>query len=381
MKLLIHLKSLSTRGGAERAVVGLAGELVRRGHEVAISVCDPRGSEPAYPIPDGVRMVWLAPERIRWYQRPLDAAKMLYQQALKRHVRDNDYDIILGWLRYGAAQVGWLPRSVRARRMGAMRNLPYGIGRPPPGKLKTFVKFYHRRAGYARTDRIFVQMPQFFDMMPPEWQAKACVIPNAVEIPDTTGPAYDSRARLIVAVARLVDVKRHDHLIRGFARFHKAHPDWKLEIWGAEGRHPRRDMLQGLIDRHGLGDSAALMGLTQDIEAVYNRARILAHPSAREGMSNSVTEAMALGLPVMASADCAGMETLIRDGESGVMIRGEDGGQPLDVQISDALTALAADPARAQRLGQAGRQRMIDRFAPQVVYDLWERELSRGLAD
>ncbi len=374
MKLLIHIKSLSTRGGAERAVLKLADDLARRGHEVAISVCHPAGTEHAYPIPDTIKVIYLGTENIRWYERPLAAAKLLNQRALKRYIRKTEYDVILGWLRYGAAQVGLLPKDIKAIRMGAMRNVPYGVG-PPPKDVKGFFKFYHRRMGYARNEKIFVQMPQFYDVLPPKWREKSCVIPNAVEVPETKGPDYGSREKLIIAVARLVDVKRLDHLVRGFALFHKVFPDWKLEIWGQEGRQPRRDTLQKLINDLGVGKHARLMGVSQDMESIYKRARIMAHPSEREGMSNSVTEALARGIPVIAAADCAGMDMLIKDGESGLLIAGAAGVEPLAEQISHALQRLVSNPQEAIRLGQGGRQHMIKTFAPKIIYDKWEQEL------
>lgn len=375
MKILFHLKSLSIKGGAEKAALSLAAELNRRGHTVDISLC--RDTAIAYPVPDDVKVLPLKPEN--GPKRSLSARLHPYQRPLQHLVETGNYDAVVGWLKYGGGMVGWLPKG-RAVRILAMRNFPYNLDRKPSLPWK-WPKHRHRQKGFASVDRYFVQMPQFVEMLPGAWRSRAHVIPNAVPPPHVDPVSYDSKPKLIVAVARLVRVKRLEALIEGFALFHGAHPDWRLEIWGDSKpeRLSNRKELSAIIERRGLAQSVQLMGVTDDIEQVYARARIMAHPSQKEGMSNSIAEAMARGLAVIAASDCVGMDEMIRNGDTGILVDGGDGAEPLPEQICRALSKLADDDAYAANLGQRAQDHILSEFSAAAVYDRWESELQAAI--
>ena len=374
MKILMHMVSLSARGGAERTLLGLAAELTRRGHTVSISVCDPEGTPSAYPVPSDIKVIYLTPKRDLWWALSPLCKELKYHTALKEHVGSQPYDIILGWARYGGAMVGWLPTHIKAARLAAIRTLPHGTGSIPLS-IKGLVEYFYTRWSYARADGLFMQLPQFKEVIPEAWQEKCAIIPNAVEFPQDPLPEEGVKENLVIAVARMVGRKRLSDVVRGFAIFHKQHPDWTLEIWG-EGKPRARRKLHKLIERSGLSDAARLMGITRDIGSVYARARVLCHPSRSEGMSNSVTEAMARGLTVIGCSDCRGMGNLIQDQQTGYLITGHGKDASLSEKIGHALSDLAADPAKADHLGQNAQQYIIKEYAPQRVYDLWEEKLA-----
>ena len=89
--------------------------------------------------------------------------------------------------------------------------------------------------------------------LPAAIQARGRVIPNPVDPPAATPERAGSR--VVVAVGRLVDQKGFDLLLRAFATVARAHPDWRLLIWG-EG--PERARLEALRDELDLGERVAL---------------------------------------------------------------------------------------------------------------------------
>jgi glycosyltransferase involved in cell wall biosynthesis len=143
-----------------------------------------------------------------------------------------------------------------------------------------------------------------------------------------------------------------------------------------ERRYARR--VEDAIRRHGLGDRVRLLGVRRDLEAVLPALDVFLHASTMEGFPNSVMEAMAAGIPVVATR-AGGTPELVLDGETGCLAGVGDvaalAGHALD---------LLADPARRARMGEAGARRVRDLCghgrmvsAIEAVYDEVLRE-SRG---
>jgi glycosyltransferase involved in cell wall biosynthesis len=105
----------------------------------------------------------------------------------------------------------------------------------------------------------------------------------------------------------------------------------------------------------------------KDIPAQLACCELFALPSHYEGMPKALIEAMATGIPVLATP-VQGNEALIRHGESGWLTAGTD-----PASLRDGLLALRSDPTRARRIGEAGRAAVLSRFRLEVVL---EKELS-----
>ncbi len=181
----------------------------------------------------------------------------------------------------------------------------------------------------------------------------------------------------VCTVARLIARKRVDHLIRAFARLAAERPDARLVIVGDGPERPALVQLvralgvQGLVELTGALDARA----AQDR---MSRASVMALPSVRESLGAVYLEAMALGVPSLGTRG-EGIEEHIEHGVSGILVPPGD-----DEALLAELRALAADPDRARRLGEAGRRRFLaGRFSwranAQAYLALFE-DLSRGRA-
>lgn len=173
-------------------------------------------------------------------------------------------------------------------------------------------------------------------------------------------PATAGRLR-IVAVGTLHEVKGQAHLIEACRLLAERGVAFTCRFIG-DG--PDRESLSKRIDRHGLGDRVTLAGrMTNDAVArELARSDVLVAPSVptsggkREGIPVVLMEAMAAGLPVVASR-LSGIPELVTDDVSGLLVPPGD-----DVALADALGRLAEEPALRARLGTAGRETVLRDF-------------------
>ncbi len=165
-----------------------------------------------------------------------------------------------------------------------------------------------------------------------------------------TGPCAGGPA---VIVARLAPEKDVDTLLRAAATIVRACPDFRLEI---AGDGPCRGDLERRAAERGLGECVRFLGAVRDVPALLARARLFVLSSLTEGISLTLLEAMARGLPVVAT-EVGGNVEVVRPGETGFLVPPQ---QP--DQLAQTLLQLWLDPVLGARLGRAGRQRVEGLF-------------------
>lgn len=116
----------------------------------------------------------------------------------------------------------------------------------------------------------------------------------------------------------------------------------------------------------GLEDRLVFAGQTHRVEDYYRTADLFALPSGREGLPIALLEAMACGLPAVASRLPGATDAVIDDGVNGVLVPPGDAGA-----LAGALGGLLGDPARCGRLGAAARATIERRYASGRVADAW----------
>jgi glycosyltransferase involved in cell wall biosynthesis len=158
---------------------------------------------------------------------------------------------------------------------------------------------------------------------------------------------------VVVTVARLVWFKAIDVLIEA-ADLVKSTSNVQFLVVG-DGVLKSR--LEQLIERKGLVDRVRLLGERHDVPGLLALADIFALPSVSEGMPIAIMEAMAVGLPVVATA-VDGTPELVVDGQTGILVPSGD-----PSAFANALRPLIADAELRRALGQAGRQRVDSGFS------------------
>lgn len=170
-------------------------------------------------------------------------------------------------------------------------------------------------------------------------------------------------APLILCVARLHEVKGHRRLIEALPGVLEKHPDARLLIAG-EG--PLRPAIEARIEELGIGRSVQLLGNRQDVDRLLCAADVFCLPSDWEGLPLAVAEAMAAGLPVVATA-VGGVPEIVEEGVTGWLVPPADPGL-----LASRLCGLLAEPAQRRRMGLAGREKISAHFTLEQMVSKFE---------
>lgn len=181
---------------------------------------------------------------------------------------------------------------------------------------------------------------------------------------------------LIGTVGRMQAVKNQPLLARAFIRARALDAGFAAQArLLMVGDGPLRQQTQALLEAAGAADAAWLPGERGDVPDVMRGLDCFVLPSLAEGISNTILEAMACGLPVVATA-VGGNAELVQAGQTGLLVPNDDA-----KAMAQALLALWRDPALARRQGVAGRAEVERRFSLQAMVgayqSLYDRETRR----
>ena len=177
------------------------------------------------------------------------------------------------------------------------------------------------------------------------------VIRNAVDVAGAPLSTPDHEQVRLIAVGRLKAPKDFVTLVRALATL----PDGTFEAL-IVGEGPDRPLVEAEIERLGIGEHVELAGERSDVPALLAESDLFVLSSTSECLPVCVLEAMAAGLPVVAS-DVGGVRELVAEGESGLLVRN---GKP--DELGAALAFLIADPSLRLQFGAAGRARAEAHF-------------------
>ena len=181
--------------------------------------------------------------------------------------------------------------------------------------------------------------------------------------PRIEGCPFDPHAHWLVGtVGRMQQVKDQPTLVRAFVRLMAEQPALRERVRLVMlGGGPLREQVQRIVDEAGLGALCWLPGERSDVADVMRGLSCFALPSLAEGISNTILEAMASGLPVVAT-HVGGNAELVDEGSTGLIV------PPGDPQaLAAAIGSLASDPGQAAAMGRAGRTRAVGQFSLEAM--------------
>jgi len=195
---------------------------------------------------------------------------------------------------------------------------------------------------------------------------RVTVAPPGIDACYTPG-GQRSPTPLVVAVGRLVPVKRLDAMLRALVEVKRDQPDLRAVVIGEGYERPALEALRAEL---GAADWVAMPGRVDDAELVswYRQAWVVASSSQREGWGMTLTEAAACGTPAVATA-IAGHADAVLNGESGILVD--------DVrQLSGALGRVLGDEVLRSRLSKGALNR-----ARWFTWDATARRALEALAE
>jgi glycosyltransferase involved in cell wall biosynthesis len=346
IRLLLIIPTLD-RSGAEKQLALLAARLPRDRFEVHVCALTRGG-----PLEEALRQADV-PVTVIGKKWKIDPAAYF---RLKSFIRRLEPDIVHTWLfaanSYGrqAALAARVPKLIAAERCVDNWKAGYELA----------IDRYLAK----RTDRIVANSSAVKEFYAKHGVAdsKIVVIPNAVEPFASDGPPREvllaelgipAEAHLVAAVGRLWPQKRVKDLIWAADLLKSARGDVHLLVIG-EG--PQRWRLERFARQVENDDCVHFLGQRDDVPHILPHCDCLWLASSFEGQSNAILEAMAAGLPVIAT-DIPGNRDLVVPRETGYLVTvGDSAG------FAKWTNALLEDRDLAQRMGDAGRQRVLKEF-------------------
>lgn len=192
------------------------------------------------------------------------------------------------------------------------------------------------------------------------------LIPNGVDLtrfaPARQDASRDGRMQTVVCTARLSYQKGIDVLLQAWNLVCKELPEARLII---AGTGPLQARLTSLVRALGLQESVEFAGLQSNVTLLLHRAGIATLPSRWEGMPNAVLEAMACGLPCVATR-VSGSEDIIEHGVNGLLVDPED-----YRGLARALLLLLRDPELARKYGEVARATVERHYSLERITDVY----------
>lgn len=181
----------------------------------------------------------------------------------------------------------------------------------------------------------------------------------------------DPTKKIVLCVARLAPDKNHPTLVEAFKQVAAANPD--AELW-IVGNGPDHSYINRLVMHSGVSDRIKMFPGTRNPVPFYQQASILVLSSVKEGLPNAVLEGMSCGLPVV-STNVGGLPEVIVDGETGLLVPPRN-----PTELAKGINTLLSQKDLCERMGRAGRQRVIENYSIRRMVEQHEELFERLLA-
>ena len=319
-----------------------------------------------------------------WLPRVAERAASIAEFPIRGFARPATFRAVLDFARWckqqqiAVVQTCDLYANIFGLPGAALAGVPVRIGsRRELNPDKTAGQIRLQRQAYRCATRVMANSAAARQILISEGLAPAsvAVIPNGVDAsayPDRTASAVAAKPRRrVITVANLRPEKSHETLIGAAAQLASEFPDAQFQVVG-DG--PRRAELEAMVRARGLDRCVTFLGHREDVSELLNAADVFVLPSRSEAFPNGAIEAMAAGLPVVASA-VGGLLDLIEGRATGMLVPAGD-----SAALAAALRELFTDPAMAGQLGEAAQAHVRRRYSFERMVASFEELYTAGLA-
>ncbi len=355
-KIAFHLNCLE-QGGAERVVSNLANQFVKEGYEVLIAT--EWYGENEFQIDRRVRRVHVGLKDSDDKKNRI-AQFFLRVKYLRQFMNTEKPDLLIAFAQRANYRALMASYGTNVPVMISIRTDPVGHYDAWSDKLQIPVLFPKASGCVFQTEG----QKEFFA---PFLQKNSRIILNPINDKYIGLPEPQHRKKEVVQSGRLVDFKNQPMLLRAFVKVHEKHPDYILKIYGGDSFDGTKEILEEIIAENKAQDYIRLMGASDTLEQDMIDAAVYAFSSDWEGLPNALLEAMALGLPIVATdCPCGGPRTVMKDGVNGLLI-------PIKNQkaLEDGINKLIEDPEYAGRLGREAKN-IAQQANARAIFEQWQ---------
>ena len=348
MKVAI-LSHGASGGGSERVCTLIANNLAEKGYDVYFYAIHSDKRE--YYIDERVRFIYGdctgKIKAIRFLKRTL---------KLKRFLKKEHIDAFISFI-YDEGYATF--KNKKIKKIFSLRNDPNHTNK---SKRKMIERMY------ADADCVVFQTEDAKNFFNEKVRSHGIIIPNPVK--DNLPVWKGNFSHEIIAAGRLNKQKNFAMLLEACAMFFKNHPDYSLTICGEGGLE---EELKNKAKDLGISDKVSFTGHITDLHDRMVNAEIYVSSSDYEGISNSMLEAMAIGIPCVCT-DCpiGGARMFIKNEENGILVPVGDA-----VKMSEALEKYANDAELCRKVSEES-QKIREELKTSTICEKWEAVLKEG---
>lgn len=346
-KRLLFVQSMLTGGGSERVMVLLANEFANNGYSVDMVVLR-KSKEITYKPNLNVNVIQLNNDGNKFI-KGINRIK-----NLRKVIKTGNYDYIISFMYDINCLTLFSALGLKKKIIVSERCSP----KDRPKKIYNIPEKILFRHAY----KIVTQTKDVIPLYSKNIQKKCIVIENPI---NNNLPKRSTRINNnIIGVGRLCNQKNFKLLIDGFNEFSKSHSDYKLIIFG-EGE--LKEQLQNQIEDLDLNNKVVLAGFVSDVNDQMKNAAMYISTSNFEGISNSMLEALGMGVPTICT-DCpvGGAKMVINNDENGILIPMND----IDALVN-AMNKIADDHEFREKISENAL--LVNKtYSLETIFKKWE---------
>ena len=351
MKILFVMQTIRVRG-AERVASVLSGQLADMSHDVYL-ICTgfERGDE--YPLSQNVHLDFI----------PDASGSRLHLMFVRiRYIREKIAEIKPDCIvSLADARTSFM---ITAANLGSPVPMIFSERHDPVHNPKSKAERLLRLICYRACDRVVFQTEGAKSFFSPAISRKGTIIPNPIK---EALPAVwrGERKPVIATFCRLVPQKNLSMLLHAFHKLADEYPDLRLAIYGDGESKPA---LEREAEQLGILSRTEFHPHSLDVHSLVKDCAMFVSSSDYEGQSNSMLEAMAMGLPcVCTDCPCGGARAVIDNGVNGLLVPVGDADK-----LAKAMRYMLTHPEEAQRMGENAAKIKGER-QPRKIAEEWDR--------
>lgn len=360
-KVLFHINSMG-KGGAERVMSNLMDMFVEEGIEIVLAT--EWQAEDEYRINDKVRRIHVG--LLSEEENDSRVKKLIIRwKRLRKCIQKERPDIVVAF-----------SKNANYRAVLATLGMPIPVvvseRSNPSFQYKGLIARLKGEIIYRLADGNVFQTEYAKEFFSRGLQKNSTVIMNPLNEKYLYCEQAKVRSKDIVSVGRLVQSKNQKMMIEAMKKIHTEYPEHVLKIYGSGSEDGVELELRNLIDTYSLQNNVKLMGNSDSLEKDIIDASLFLLTSDYEGMPNSLLEAMAMGIPCIATdCPCGGSRYLIEKNNAGILI---PMGQS-DI-LAEKIRYGLEHTDEMQQMGKRARY-VKEELHPEKIYKQWLQYLER----